>query len=100
MAWFWLSFTDGSCPVHQKFAGVVMVEGLDVMDAVHTAVELDLNPISGNLFGNCLFGHLPDGIAPPEEFQRRVLNSDDALRAKAACDAIYASIQSAQGATH
>jgi hypothetical protein len=42
--WFWLSFCDSDKPKGQRFLGVAIVRGSNVVNAIQEAHRLDINP--------------------------------------------------------
>jgi hypothetical protein len=70
MTWWLLCFSE---PEEQRVLGVVLVEGVNVREAVRRMCDLGIDP-GGKLTSE----EFPAGVAPPEPYRNRQLSYAEA----------------------
>ncbi len=73
VAWWWLSFADGSLPTGQQFLGACLVQARGFLGATLVARMMGLNP-GGEVKG---VGPIPADIVIPPEWTQRLLNREE-----------------------
>lgn len=73
---FYLSFCDPDKPEGSKFLGVIIVDGIDIVDAHCMTHFLGINP-----GGEVLFIKIPIGVNIKEGYKNRLLTKEEAEEA-------------------
>jgi hypothetical protein len=86
MNWWWLSFCDLDKPEGERFLGVVIIQGTDLVNAAARAARKELNP-GGEIKGAPIPVDLPTAFTA--EFCERLLNKFEAKRADHALRSVF-----------